>query len=390
MKIVQLFGMMCAADAFTMLPGPVARGPRIQAAARSQQRMLSRRFEKPDAEVAEELRRQAQQLREEAERLEASMQAERSAELEQELDRFFEVADSNKDGVVSLEELRVALRKTLVEDNENTRAASKAARLLDSEERVLAILKELDVNADGVLSREEMIPVRDFQSKLEAQFRESQAAQLRKVREADVDTSAAERLAAFESVANKTAPLTRLGAIVCYTLPLLDAIPIDALLNRFEPNALTSLLVGAYATYHALPGSGLIIFLILSGAAANAAAPRLTRFAARHAIILDLVAALLLPLVYRFAGAPTDIAVAGVFELLVLTCIVAAGFGSNADFVPGSGTLTKRFTDDFESGIKNFITNATAAEFGMIISVMKGEEPEEEEMKNNDDQDKKN
>ncbi|KAJ8611370.1 hypothetical protein CTAYLR_006480 [Chrysophaeum taylorii] len=321
--------------------------------------------------AAAELRRQAQALREEAAKLEAAMQQERNVELQAELDRFFSEADADGDGVVTLEELRAALRRSLVDESENSRAASKASELLDSEARVLAILQELDTNADGVLQREEFVPLADFRAKLERDYRAARDEEREQQSAALFDRTAADRLDAFESVANKTSPLTNLAAAVCYLLPTLDGVPIDAIVTATEPNPLTALIAGAYATYRALPASSIVVFLILSTAAGNAAAPRLIRFAARHAIILDLVAALALPLAYRFTPPSVELVTGGLFELAVATCVVAALLGINADFLPGTGTLTKYFIDEFDANIRRFIGNATAAEFGMFMTALK-------------------
>ena len=340
--------------------------PQIGAVWRRPQ-ILVRRAEEND--VATELLSQAAKLRAEAEALEAAMNEERQEKLEMELSQFFESADANGDGVVSLEELKTALRKRLVDGNQNKRSAERLASQIQGE-GLEKILQELDVNADGVLQREEMISVESFKDRLERNFRDQKKSSDGVSAKATVEAAVAERFAAFESIRNSTGAAARFGAFVAYCIPLIDGIPVE-LIQQSDPSAsnpLAVLLVSAWVFYRSFPASGLLAFIALSAVASNAGAPRLVRFAARHAIILDIIAAVLIPLSERVAPPPFDLATALVFEALVLASALGAVFGKDADFLPGTGTLTKKFTDDYDDSIRSFIRASTTAELGAFVA----------------------
>jgi len=328
--------------------------------------VVRRRMSSDDSEVAEALRREAAKLREEADLLERSMAEERQAQLEGELAEFFEAADANRDGVVTFEELQSALRKRLVEDNENKRSAERLSAMLQGE-ALRGILQDLDANADGVLQRDEMISVDSFRERLEKNFRDKRVLDQKVTAKETVEKAVQERFAAFEAIANSTNVSTRAVAFLCFVLPLVDAIPVDLLTNA-PPNPLSVAAVGAWVAYRNFPASGLVVFVILSAIASNAANPRLSRFAARHAIVLDFVAALVVPLAYRFAPPPFDAATALIFEAAVLACAVAALLGIDSDFIPGTGTLTKKFTDDYDDSVRSFIRASTTAELGAFVA----------------------
>jgi len=324
--------------------------------------------EKGGLELAAELEAQARLLREEASNLEAELEDERVRELEGELDDFFSQADADGDGRVSLEELRAVLRRKLVDENANARSAARAARALESEERVLAILEELDANADGALQREEMISIEKFRDRLESDYRQTQTREMAARQQTDFENTTAARLEAWEGVANRTSIDARLVAAAAYLLPALDALPysIPPPENQVYDVAVAAIVQAAVA-FRALPFSGILFFLVLSFVAGNVSRPRLERFAARHAILIDLVAVLLLPLLGAVAPdlvPPVGSAVEAATLLAALTAL--AGF--DADFFPGTGTLAKRFTDEFDVSVKNLLQSATAAEFSLLIN----------------------
>lgn len=340
--------------------------PRVAAVGRPSVRVYN--ADKSMVDDVAELEAKARALREEAARIEASMEEDRLQTLEAELDDFFELADANNDGSVTLEELRVALRKKLVEENRNSRSAARAESLLDSEERVLAILKDLDANADGVLQREEFVSVASFRDRLEKNYRQQQAVENAKRQQSDFDDATELRLEQWEGIANRTSLASRLVAAAAYLLPTLDALPYSLPPPSGQPivDAAVAAIIQAAVAFRALPFSGILAFLVLNFLAGNVAAPRLERFAARHAILLDLVAVLLLPLLTYVSPNTAPFAATG-FEAIVLVTVLAALAGRNADFLPGTGTLTTRFTNDFEASVKNILQSITAAEFSLLI-----------------------
>lgn len=334
--------------------------------------MLALEKEKDAEKLATELEAQARALREEVAKIEASMQEDRRQKLETELDDFFRLADANGDGQVSLDELRSALRKKLVDENSNSRSAARAADLLDSEERVLAILRELDANADGVLQRDEMISVASFRDRLEKSYRSQQAVENAERQKGDFEDTTQERLEIWEAVANRTTASSRLVAAAAYLLPALDALPYSLTPpgTGSSPviDAAVAGIVQAAVAFRALPFSGLIAFLALSALAGNVARPRIERFAARHAILMDLAAVIVLPIFTAVAPQNAAVAASTVEFIVLISAIAAVVAGANADFVPGTGTLTKKFTNDFDASVKNLIQSATAAEFSLLIN----------------------
>jgi hypothetical protein len=312
------------------------------------------------------LQSEAARLRAEVAALESSMREEQSVVTESRVDAFFELADSDGDGLVTLEELSAALRAS------GLRPRGGSAE---------AAFQALDANGDGVLQRDEFVSLPALKARLEEAWTLEAALTTESsstVKDAKLEELGEERVAVFESLANSTAAGARIAAVTAYALPLLDAVPqawagapsndylndfILGVSNQAAPessiNAVQQALGSAATVYHALPFSGLIIFFVLSSLASNAAAPRLARFSARHAIILDIAASLLLPLA-EGSGSPYAHFARPAFEALVAASAVAAALGTSASFVPVTGQLTKKFTDDYDETARRIIKATTA------------------------------
>jgi len=72
------------------------------------------------------------------------------------LDKFFALADANGDGVVSLDELKTALRRMLVDNVDDARAAKRNSLFLKNR-LIEQVFETQDANDDGVLQRNEAI-----------------------------------------------------------------------------------------------------------------------------------------------------------------------------------------------------------------------------------------
>ena len=349
--------------------------PRTSAAPSSTARFAAHDDESPEALLA-----QANALRAEAQALESSIREEQEATLQQALDAAFAAADANGDGVVTVDELRAALRTAFVAEAADGRSARKFEALLDDGDRLERVVASLDGNGDGVLQPSEFVPLKEMRARLEAQWREDRSAASKiasaKSAEEDVERTRRERLDAWEAIANKTDAPARALAVGAYFLPALDilppaqpvddfmaSVPVDGLLGvgAPEPSAVAAAANGALraldkvdVAFHAVPFGGLLAFILLSNLASNAAAPRLARFAARHAIVIDLASAVGLPLLLvNDASAPYA---RPLFASIILVSVVASALGVEPSFAPGTGQLTKKFTDDFEAVVKQVIS----------------------------------
>lgn len=260
------------------------------------------------------------------------------------------------------------------------RSARKFEALLDDGDRLERVVASLDDNGDGVLQPSEFVPLKEMRARLEAQWREDRSAASKiasaKSAEEDVERTRRERLDAWEAISNKTDAPARALAVGAYFLPALDilppaqpvddfmaSVPVDGLLGvgAPEPSAVAAAANGALraldkvdVAFHAVPFGGLLAFILLSNLASNAAAPRLARFAARHAIVIDLASAVGLPLLLvNDASAPYA---RPLFASIILVSVVASALGVEPSFAPGTGQLTKKFTDDFEAVVKQVIS----------------------------------
>ncbi|KAH8063033.1 hypothetical protein JL722_2188 [Aureococcus anophagefferens] len=234
--------------------------PRTSAAPSSTARFAAHDDESPEALLA-----QANALRAEAQALESSIREEQEATLQQALDAAFAAADANGDGVVTVDELRAALRTAFVAEAADGRSARKFEALLDDGDRLERVVASLDDNGDGVLQPSEFVPLKEMRARLEAQWRE--------------DRSAASKIASAKSAEEDV---------------------------RGAP------------------------------------------------IVIDLASAVGLPLLLvNDASAPYA---RPLFASIILVSVVASALGVEPSFAPGTGQLTKKFTDDFEAVVKQVIS----------------------------------
>merc|ERR1719498_818417 len=115
----------------------------------------------------------AQKLRAEA----ALLEAERAQEMAKATERAFTKFDTNKDGEISLEELKAGLEKEL------------KTELPD--ERVKRVMQDFDISGDGKLQLDEFVTVEKFRSKLEALAREEKEQALAATKAAQMEEEAA-------------------------------------------------------------------------------------------------------------------------------------------------------------------------------------------------------
>ncbi|KAJ8608882.1 hypothetical protein CTAYLR_005279 [Chrysophaeum taylorii] len=298
--------------------------------------------------VVADLMEAARRLREEASEMEAQLRRDAASEL----DEFFDIADTNRDGRVTLDELRVALRLKLV-DGANARDAARAERLL-SDARIAHVMRDLDRDNDGSIERDEWVSVPEFRDRLEQIFREEEEEE-----EEEGTVHAAvlanrrilERIELFEKQTNQTGLAARLAAVACYLVPALDL----AMLPIYKVPVLSPLLVQAAAVYHNVPFSGVLALFVVFNIAIDFKVPRLVRWAARHALIVDLLAIFTLPPAVHALGPEVGALLPTLLEALVLVCAVSALNGNSATWVPLTGQLATKFTDDCDQQIKQTI-----------------------------------
>lgn len=308
-------------------------------------------LEKQDEGVAEMLAT-AQQLREEA----ASLEAELTAESKSDLDDFFLMADADKDGQVTADELRATLWTRLVEQNANAQDAARAAKLL-SGARVENVIKELDRDSDDMLDRTDWVSEGEFRNRLERLFRERP--QHDSTHRAVLKTRKVKRrIELFEERANATDALILSCAAICYALPALEV----ASYGIVNVPLVSPLLVSASTVYQNIPFSGLGLIFLLLNLAWEYKCPRHVRFHARHAVILDLVGAFLVPPAMSLLKEPSNFYLATAFEFLVFTCAAFAFAGRDTAWVPVTGQIANSFTTDLDTQVKDLIETAVWTE----------------------------
>jgi len=290
----------------------------------------------------ERLKSMAAKLRSEA----AALEAERLQEMAEAAQRAFEKFDTNRDGKISVDELKIGLEKEL------------KTELSDS--RVKELLKAFDKTGSGVLQPDEFVTVDRFKNKLGELVREERELAAQAKREAELESEKAKIAEAVLEVLNNRPPTNtdKLLSIIPYLFPLLDGLQYGRFLFEAEQsNPLVVIVALLYTLYRTIPFSGFVSFLALSFLSGNFRINRLIRFNMQQAIYIDI--ALFFPglisglfnLALGQAGTTlpasfTEITTDAVFITLLLTltyCIASSLFGAEPDKIPLiSGEVKKR------------------------------------------------
>jgi len=299
-------------------------------------RRLSAISKEAEAYLAE-----ARKLRAEAARLEAELAAMRAREI----DRVFEWAEP-VDGKVTAAGLQRALTRHFVEENWNERDAARAAGVLESVERLERFASTR--SSDGLLRRHDLDTPSAMRLELERLRRLEHRPRRREAAARRDDEPRERAILAFERQANRTGAVARLGAVACYVLPTLEGAAWTASCFDGVPliSAVFDSLAAAYRAVSPLgPLAGLVVVVNLALAVST---PRLVRFAANHAVVLDLLAALGLP---RCSGRLFP----ALFHASLLLSVLAALAGKTAKYLPLTGYLGHRLTASWDTQIRAII-----------------------------------
>jgi hypothetical protein len=219
------------------------------------------------------LRTMAQKLRAEA----AALEAERAEGLARAASAVFDKFDTDRDGVVTLAELKAGLEKNL------------KTELSDS--RVKMIMDEFDLSGDGTLDVGEMVTIDQFRNKLQQVVQEEK----RLAKEAVLSAKREQEMAKLEEARldflNDKEPTLndKLFSIVPYLFPLMDSLQFGRfLLAENSDSPLVGLLAVLYGIYRSIPFSGFVAFLALNFLSSNPGINRLVRFNMQQAIFLDI------------------------------------------------------------------------------------------------------
>jgi len=235
-------------------------------------RATSEEQEKKDDEI-ERLKSMAAKLRAEV----ASLEADRQEELALAAQHAFEKFDTNKDGVISLEELKEGLEREL--------------KLELPEKRVKKVMEDFDTTGSGELQLDEFVSVEQFRNKLEALARDEKQAALDAAKAAQKEEAVAQVIQQQLDMINEKPPSASERVLSClpYLFPLLDSLQFGRyLMLDNADNIFVAILAIVFALYRSIPFSGLICFFALSFLSGNLSINRLIRFNMQQSIFLDI------------------------------------------------------------------------------------------------------
>ncbi|GAX22598.1 hypothetical protein FisN_14Hh231 [Fistulifera solaris] len=259
----------------------------------------------------ERLRSEAARLRAEA----AALEARQAAEMAQAVEKVFQKFDTNKDGEISLAELKAGLEN--------------AFKLELSEDRVRKLMEAFDKSGDGALQLDEFVGVDRFRNKLDALARDERAKALEKAKIAKQEADVSRLLEAQVARINDgpPTPTDRIVSILPYLFPLMDGLQYASFLllkNQDNPLAVLSLIT--YTLYRAIPFGGFIAFFALFYVAGKPEINRLVRFNTQQAIYLDIALFFpgLITGLFAILGGPVDPTLAEVTNDAIFFTLAAA------------------------------------------------------------------
>eukprot|EP01040_Poterioochromonas_malhamensis_P002189 gene2189-2330_t len=226
--------------------------------------------------LAANLKATAAKLRAEAAELEA---AEKRLMVEK-LSEIFDSFDTNKDGKISLEELKDGLTKLLSSSI--------------NEEQAKKIMDQFDTSGDGALQLEEFQAIEVFSMKFESILREERRIAEEAAAKAALAKVEAEKAEAITKLINNrpASALDRSISILPFLLPLLDALPFGkTLIDNFQlqGNPIIEFSSYLFLLYQNIPFAGLIAFILFNLLTNNLQLNRLVRYNIQLAIYLDIV-----------------------------------------------------------------------------------------------------
>ena len=213
-------------------------------------------------------------------RAEASaLEAEKAQKLADAAERAFREFDKNKDGEISVQELKAGLEKSL--------------KVELSDKRVAELMKEFDASGDGALQLDEFVGVDKFRNRLEALSREEKNLAVEAKKMAQKEAEVADLLQAKMEILNDGKPTNtdKVLSVLPYLLPLMDGLQYGRFLlgaEGAEANPFVAILAVLYTLYRAIPFSGFIAYLGLNFLGDNPKINRLIRYNMQQAIFIDI------------------------------------------------------------------------------------------------------
>lgn len=213
--------------------------------------LLNEKTQDEEDNEIELLRAKAAKLRAEA----AALEAEKAQELADAAEKAFRQFDTNKDGEISVAELKAGLEKVLKTEL--------------SDKRVEQLMKEFDDSGDGSLQLEEFVGVDQFRNKLEMLSQEEKRLAAEAKRKALAEEELSKLAQARLEILNDKEPTTsdKFISILPYLFPLMDGLQYGRFLlgaDGAESNPLVILLAVIYGLYRSIPFSGFIAFFVLN------------------------------------------------------------------------------------------------------------------------------
>lgn len=330
------------------------------------------------------MRALAAKLRAEA----AQLEVEQKQYLVEKLKDIFDEFDTNKDGEISVEELKNGL--------------SRALRAAINEEQAQKILKQFDTSGDGALQLQEFQNIEIFRRKFDKILQEEKMGVQEAREQARQAVVAASKAEFISNLINNAPPSAsdRILSILPLILPILDSLPYGkSLIADFDlqSNPIVDSFAFLYLLYQTIPFSGLIAFFLFNSLSSNLRLNRLVRYNIQLAIFLDI--ALIIPGILittissggnlfgfqippditNFASMVTFVASLSVSSYVVVSSLL----GKEVNYIPLiSDRIRQRVptTEEFQRMYEDFERIADAAE--------KAKKKQEEDDKNNKDKDK--
>jgi hypothetical protein len=318
-----------------------------------------------DNEV-ERLRTMAKQLREEA----TTLGAEQARKVSESTQKAFSKFDINKDGTISVDELKAGLEKAFKHEI--------------PESRIEKLVVKFDQNGDGILQMDEFVSVDKMRNQLDSLIREEKGIELeesKRVQQAEESEKLSEMRMAL---VNDGEPTTtdKVLSVAPYILPLLDSIQFASFFATKHPdNVFAQGALIAYTLYRSIPFSGFLAYFGLSFLSSNPKLNRLVRFNMQQAIYLDV--ALFVPgvlaLLYGAAASnlplnlPTEVIEYG-SDGVVLAMIATIAYASASSLLgktPDKLPFMSQATQD------RMISPEMFDEEGRFIGVTRSEDEEE-------------